>query len=157
MGRAGRRPRQLRWLASCRRDRRRRRYVLAGGPLDREAAKRGNSVYFPDRVVPMLPEALSNDLCSLRPDEDRACVAAHLWIDAFGRKKRHRFERALMRSSARLTYEAMQATHDHPTGALVPLARERVDALYGAFGALERARYARGALELDLTEHRVLL
>src|SRR5215831_3033110 len=132
-------------------------YVRPGSALDREAAYRGNSVYFPDRVVPMLPEALSNDLCSLRPDEDRACVAAHLWIDASGRKKRHRFERALMRSSSRLTYEAMQAAHDHPTGALVPLARERVDALYGAFGALERARYARGALELDLTEHRVLL
>ena len=132
-------------------------YVRPGSALDREAALRGNSVYFPDRVVPMLPEALSNDLCSLRPDEDRACVAAHLWIDASGRKTRHRFERALMRSAARLTYEAVQAAHDHPSGAPVPLARERLDALYGAFAALDRARRARGALELDLTEHRVVL
>src|SRR5439155_352913 len=71
-------------------------YVTPGSGLDREAARRGNSVYFPDRVVPMLPEALSNDLCSLRPDEDRPCLAAHLWIDTMGRKRRHRFERAVM-------------------------------------------------------------
>ena len=64
-----------------------------GSALDGEAARRGNSVYFPDRVVPMLPEALSNDLCSLRPGEDRPCVAAQLWIDSAGRKRRHRFER----------------------------------------------------------------
>ena len=69
-------------------------YVLPGGALDREAERRGNSVYFPDRVVPMLPEALSNELCSLRPGVDRACLAVHLWIDAAGRKRRHRFERA---------------------------------------------------------------
>ena len=132
-------------------------YVRPGSALDREAAHRGNSVYFPDRVVPMLPEALSNDLCSLRPAEDRACVAAHLWIDASGRKIRHRFERALMRSAARLTYEAVQAARDHPAGALLPLPQQRLDDLYGAFAVLDRARRARGALELDLTEHRVLL
>src|SRR5207249_4611121 len=73
-------------------------YVTPGGALDREAARRGNSVYFPDRVVPMLPEALSNDLCSLVPGEDRPCLAAQLWVDAGGRKQRHRFERAVMRS-----------------------------------------------------------
>src|SRR5947207_10068958 len=104
-------------------------YVQPGSALDREAAHRGNSVYFPDRVVPMLPEALSNDLCSLKPGEDRACVAAHLWIDASGRKIRHRFERALMRSPARLTYEALQAAHDHPTGKLVALPQKRRDDL----------------------------
>ena len=87
-------------------------YVAPGSALDGEAALRGNSVYFPDRVVPMLPEALSNDLCSLRPDEDRPCIAALLWIDSQGRKRRHRFERAIMRSAARLTYEAVQAAHD---------------------------------------------
>ncbi len=81
-------------------------YVAPGSALDREAELRGNSVYFPDRVVPMLPEALSNGLCSLMPGEDRACLAAHLWIDAQGRKLRHRFERAIMRSAARLTYDA---------------------------------------------------
>ncbi|MBV9585209.1 MAG: ribonuclease R [Alphaproteobacteria bacterium] len=131
-------------------------YVRPSSALDREAEHRGNSVYFPDRVVPMLPEALSNELCSLKPGEDRACVAAHLWIDASGRKKRHRFERGLMRSAARLTYEAVQAAHDAPAGTL-PIGSERLDALYGAFAALDRARRARGALELDLTEHRVLL
>ena len=131
-------------------------YVTPGGALDREAARRGNSVYFPDRVVPMLPEALSNELCSLKPGEDRPCLAAHLWIDADGRKLRHRFERALMRSAARLTYDRVQAMRD---GAAEPnaLAPERVAALYGAFAALERAKRARGALLLDLAEHRVVL
>ena len=132
-------------------------YVTPGSALDREAGHRGNSVYFPDRVVPMLPEALSNDLCSLKPGEHRACVAAHLWIDDSGHKRRHRFERALMRSAARLTYEAVQAAHDTPTGAAIPLAPERLAALYDAFAALDRARRARGALELDLAEHRVVL
>jgi ribonuclease R len=132
-------------------------YVRPGSALDREAVHRGNSVYFPDRVVPMLPEALSNELCSLKPGEDRACVAAHLWIDAAGRKRRHRFERGLMRSAARLTYEAVQEARDKQTGARLPLASERLEALYGAFAALDRWRRARGALELDLAEHRVVL
>src|SRR5277367_3977175 len=87
-------------------------YVTPGSALDRETALRGNSVYFPDRVVPMLPEALSNGLCSLKPHEDRACLAAHLWIDRDGRKRRHEFARAIMRSAARLTYEETQAARD---------------------------------------------
>jgi ribonuclease R len=131
-------------------------YVTPGGALDREAARRGNSVYFPDRVVPMLPEALSNDLCSLVPGQDRPCVAAQLWIDASGRKRRHRFERGIMRSAARLTYESVQAAHDGDA-APFPLAADRLAALYGAFAALDRARQARGALLLDLPEHRVVL
>ncbi|HTT78285.1 MAG TPA: VacB/RNase II family 3'-5' exoribonuclease, partial [Stellaceae bacterium] len=131
-------------------------YVSPGSALDTEAMRRGNSVYFPDRVVPMLPEALSNDLCSLKPGEDRPCLAAHLWIDAAGRKRRHRFERALMRSAARLTYDAVEAAHDGKSGDL-PLAGERLDALYGAFAALSRGRQRRGALDLDLPEHRVVL
>ena len=77
-------------------------YVRTGTALDNEAQKRGNSTYFPDRVVPMLPEALSNDLCSLRPREDRACLAAHMWIDDKGKLLRHKFVRGLMRSEARL-------------------------------------------------------
>ena len=125
-------------------------YVSSGSALDREAARRGNSVYFPDRVVPMLPEALSNGLCSLVPGEDRACLAAHLWIDGNGRKRRHRFERGLMRSAARLTYEAVE-------DGTAALPRERRGALYGAFAALDRARNARGALALDLPEHKVVL
>ena len=87
-------------------------YVRPGDALDQEARRRANSVYFPDRVLPMLPEALSNGLCSLRPGEDRACVAVHLWHDRRGRKLRHRFLRALMRSRARLTYEQVQAAVD---------------------------------------------
>jgi ribonuclease R len=132
-------------------------YVTPGSALDREAERRGNSVYFPDRVVPMLPEALSNDLCSLVPQADRPCLAAHLWIDGNGRKHRHRFEHAMMRSAARLTYEAVQAAHDGDSSALCPIPTERLAALYGAYAALDRARVARGALALDLPEHRVLL
>ncbi|MBV9825575.1 MAG: ribonuclease R [Alphaproteobacteria bacterium] len=130
-------------------------YVTAGNALDIDAEKRGNSVYFPDRVVPMLPEALSNNLCSLVPGAERPCMAAHLWIDANGRKRQHRFERAIMRSAARLTYEAVQAARDG-TGEIA-VAAERLAALYGAFAVLDRARRARGALELDLVEHQVLL
>ncbi|HEX6441511.1 MAG TPA: ribonuclease R [Stellaceae bacterium] len=132
-------------------------YVRPGSALDREAEKRGNSVYFPDRVVPMLPEALSNNLCSLVPATDRACVAAQLWIDANGRKKRHRFERAIMRSAARLTYDAVQEAQDDPRHQGVAVPQERIAALYGAFAALEKERRTRGALELDLAEHKVVL
>jgi ribonuclease R len=132
-------------------------YVTPGSALDREAERRGNSVYFPDRVVPMLPEALSNDLCSLVPGADRPCLAAHLWIDAAGRKRRHRFERAAMRSAARLTYDAVQMARDGHPDPPFPLPAERLAALYGAFAALDRSRRARGSLMLDLTEHRVVL
>ncbi len=129
-------------------------YVRPGSALDREAERRGNSVYFPDRVVPMLPEALSNELCSLKPGVDRACLAVHLWIDASGRKRRHRFERGIMRSAARLTYEEVQAAQD---GGAWELAPDSLAALYGAYAALAEARAARGALELDLSEDRVVL
>ena len=130
-------------------------YVRPGSALDREAERRGNSVYFPDRVVPMLPEALSNELCSLKPGVDRACLAAHLWIDAAGRKRRHRFERGLMRSAARLTYEEAQAARVGAAPSALP--QDALAALYGAFAALARARADRGALELDIREDRVVL
>ena len=133
-------------------------YVRPGRPLDREALNRGNSVYFPDRVVPMLPERLSNDLCSLRPDEDRACIAAHLTIDAGGRLVGHRFERALMRSVARLTYEQVQQARDgSPDAETAPLLGPVVEPLYGAWAALAAARAARETLELDLPERQILL
>ncbi len=132
-------------------------YVRPGTALDREAKRRGNSVYFPDRVVPMLPEALSNDLCSLKPGVERACVAAHLWIDPAGHKQRHRFERALMCSSARLTYEQAQAAQEGRSNSEVTLPRERLAALFGAFAALAQARVKRGALELDIDDDRVVL
>ena len=130
-------------------------YVRPGSALDREAERRGNSVYFPDRVVPMLPEALSNELCSLKPGVDRACLAVQLWIDSAGRKRRHRFERGIMRSAARLTYEEIQAARDGSADCALPPAS--IAALYGAYAGLAEARAARGALELDLSEDRVVL
>src|SRR5262249_20600916 len=83
-------------------------YVRPGSALDREALHRGNSVYFPDRVVPMLPERISNDLCSLRPGEDRAALAVRMVIGADGRKRSHTLHRVLMRSAARLNYTQVQ-------------------------------------------------
>jgi ribonuclease R len=130
-------------------------YVRPGSALDTDAQARGNSVYFPDRVVPMLPEALSNGWCSLKPGENRGCLFVEMRFDAKGQKQAHRFGRGLMRSAARLTYEQAQAEHERggeaglPGGALV--------ALYGAFHALKSARDARGTLDLDLPERRVLL
>ena len=132
-------------------------YVRPGTALDREARRRGNSVYFPDRVVPMLPEALSNDLCSLKPGVDRPCLAAHLWIDATGRKRGHRFERGVMRSAARLTYEETQAAQDGCSEGALPLPQQGLAALFGAFAALAAARTNRGTLELDVSEERVVL
>ncbi len=131
-------------------------YVKSGSALDKAARLRGNSVYFPDRVVPMLPERLSNDLCSLRPNEDRACMACHMVIDADGQLLRHRFTRALMKSAARLTYtqvqEAMDGTPDDTTGTLI---EPVLQPLYAAYRALLKAREVRGTLELDLPERQV--
>ena len=87
-------------------------YVRAGSNLDKEAYRRGNSTYYPDRVVPMIPEALSNDLCSLRPNEDRACMGFHLWINEHGELTKHKVFRGLMRSHARLIYEQVQVAKD---------------------------------------------
>lgn len=126
-------------------------YVQPGSALDLAAWERGNSVYFPDRVVPMLPEALSNNLCSLRPDEDRACLAVHIWIDALGNKLQHRFVRGLMRSHARLTYNSAQALHDDP-GDDGALRAEVLRPLFGAYRSLLVARERRGTLDLDLPE-----
>ena len=125
-------------------------FVPPGSALDREAARRGNSVYLPDRAVPMLPERLSGGLGSLVPQEERPCLAADLRIGPAGALRGHRFRRGWMRSSARLTYRALQDALDRP-GAPPHLAH-----LEGAFRALERARRRRGALELDLPERRVL-
>ncbi|HEV8014246.1 MAG TPA: ribonuclease R [Stellaceae bacterium] len=133
-------------------------YVRGDDALDREAERRGNSAYFPDRVVPMLPEALSNELCSLKPGVDRACMAAHLWFDDQGHIHRHRFVRGLMRSAARFTYEEVQQAIDAtPSDQAAPLLAPVLRPLYGAFAALDRARRQRGALELDLPERRIQL
>ena len=131
-------------------------YVPPGSALDRSARERGNSVYFPDRVVPMLPEPLSNGWCSLRPEEDRGCLFAELHIDADGRKTGHRFGRGLMRSAARLTYEQVQQADDG-TIRLDPKPQALLPALYAAFRALLAARTARGTLDLDLPERQVIL
>jgi ribonuclease R len=131
-------------------------YVRPGSALDREARERGNSVYFPDRVVPMLPEALSNGWCSLKPGEERGCLFVEMRFDGSGTKTGHRFGRGIMRSAARLTYEAAQAAIDggaDPEG--VPPGG--MAALNGAFRALLAARERRGTLDLELPERRVLL
>ena len=127
-------------------------YVRPDSALDRSAWTRGNSCYFPDRVVPMLPEELSNGWCSLRPDEDRGCLYVEMIIDAGGIKRSHRFGRGLMRSQARLTYEEVQETHDSRTETPLPIA-----ALYDAFRILLEARNERGTLDLDLPERKVVL
>ena len=133
-------------------------YVRPGDALDISAKERGTSVYFPDRVTPMLPEALSNDLCSLRPNEDRACVAAHIWIDQNGTILRSTFERALIRSAARLTYEQVQSAHDGATDDLTaPLATPVIAPLYGAYATLEAGRVKRGTLEINLPELQIHL
>jgi len=133
-------------------------YVRPGSALDRAALERGNSAYFPDRVVPMLPEALSNGWCSLRPDEERPVLAAHLWLDRNGQLLRHKFERGLMRSVARLTYNQVQAAYDGmPDDLAEPLLDLVIRPLYGAYQALAKARAARGTLDLDLPEQQIVI
>jgi len=133
-------------------------YVRHDRPLDRAAYRRGTSVYFPDRVVPMLPEQLSNHWCSLVPHEDRPVLVAEMWIDAEGHLKRHKFHRAMMRSAARLTYNRVQrAMNGTPDAEIEPLMDEVVRPLYGAYRVLLAAREARGALDLDLPERQVTL
>jgi ribonuclease R len=126
-------------------------YVRPGGAVDREARKRGNSVYFPDRVVPMLPEALSTDVCSLKLGEDRAAMACHLTIDKHGRVKDWRFTRALVRIAANLAYEDAQARIDSGE------ADDNLKNLWAAWRALFSARQSRDPLELELPERRVML
>jgi ribonuclease R len=131
-------------------------YVRPDSPLDKDAQLRGNSVYFPDRVVPMLPEALSTTLCSLQPDVQRPCMAVAMWFDADGNKLGHRFMRGLMKSAARLTYQQAQAGIDgRPDDHTAPLVEPLLKPLYGAYHALAKARAARQPLELDLPERRV--
>jgi ribonuclease R len=133
-------------------------YVRPDKPLDRAAYRRGTSVYFPDRVVPMLPEALSNHWCSLVPREDRPVLVAEMWIDAEGQLKKHRFHRAMMRSAARLTYNRVQRAMDGmPDEETAPLMEPVIRPLYGAYRVLLAAREARGALDLDLPERLVKL
>ena len=131
-------------------------HVRAHGALDREAFLRGNSVYFADRVVPMLPEALSNELCSLKPGEPRPCVAAHLWITDKGMLRRWRFERAVMCSRARLTYaEVEEHRNGRPSPTTAALPDRLIGHLYGVFRVLFDARRQRGAFEINRGERKV--
>jgi ribonuclease R len=133
-------------------------YVTPGSALDREARKRGNSTYFPDRVVPMLPDRLSGDLCSLHEGVDRACLAVRMVLDTQGHKLRHEFHRAIMRSPASLHYEEVQAAMDGtPNKRTEPLLETVIKPLYAAYGALVAARKRRQPLDLDLPERRIEL
>lgn len=133
-------------------------YVKPGTRLDREARLRANSTYFPDRVVPMLPERISNDLCSLRAHEDRPCLAVEMVFDKSGQKKHHRFVRALMRSHAKLSYQQAQAAfdgrpeHDHEA-----LCTTVLEPLHQAYQTILRARQKRSPLELELPERKIVL
>jgi ribonuclease R len=133
-------------------------YVHPGTRLDREARLRGNSVYFPDRVVPMLPERISNDLCSLREGEERPCLAVRLVIDKHGNKKSQALLRGIMRSAAKLAYEEAQTAVDgRPSAKCKPLIETVLKPLWGAYAALAAARDRREPLDLDLPERKVLL
>jgi len=134
-------------------------YVKSGSSLDDEAINRGNSVYFPERVIPMLPKVLSNGLCSLNPDVDRLCMVCELYIDKQGKVYRSRFHDALMRSHARLTYDevaAMLVDQDSKLclqhAQLLPHLQE----LYRLYKIMAQGRAKRGAIELDITDTRIV-
>ncbi|MGC3938098.1 ribonuclease R [Roseobacter sp. EG26] len=133
-------------------------YVTPGSALDREARKRGNSTYFPDRVVPMLPDRLSGDLCSLHEGVPRACIAVRMQLDADGNKLSHSFHRGLMRSPASLHYEEVQQAMDgSPNERCGPLLDPVIRPLYATYRALVAARERRQPLDLDLPERRIEL
>ncbi|SEL10327.1 RNAse R [Roseovarius nanhaiticus] len=133
-------------------------YVTPGSALDTEARKRGNSSYFPDRVVPMLPDRLSGDLCSLHEGVPRACIAVRMRIDEFGQKLDQTFHRGIMRSGASLTYQEVQAAMDgQPSERAAEMMDEVIRPLYAAYSALKHARGTRQPLDLDLPERKVVL
>jgi ribonuclease R len=133
-------------------------YVRPGSALDRDALIRGNSVYFPDRVVPMLPERISNNLCSLMPGEPRGALAVRMVIGVDGRKRSHSFHRILMRSAAKLHYAQAQAAIDgRPDDTTGPLLDPILKPLYAAYAVVKRAREERDPLDLDIPERKILL
>jgi ribonuclease R len=133
-------------------------YVRPSSALDHDALIRGNSVYFPDRVVPMLPERISNDLCSLVPGEPRGALAVRLVIGPDGRKRSHSFHRVLMRSAAKLNYAQAQAAIDgRPDDETGPLLAPILKPLYAAYDAAKRARAERDPLDLEIPERKILL
>ncbi|HEY8571319.1 ribonuclease R [Phenylobacterium sp.] len=131
-------------------------YVRPGSALDREARDKGNSVYFPDRVEPMLPERLSNGLCSLREGENRACLAVRMVFDAAGKKRSHRFVRGLMRSAAKLSYEQAQAAADgEPDEKAQPIVDSIIRPLWTAYGVMLKGRNARSPLAIESLERKI--
>lgn len=133
-------------------------YVRPGTALDREAYIRGNSVYFPDRVVPMLPERISNELCSLKEGENRPSLAVRMVFDQHGKKRSHSFHRVLFRSAAKLNYQQAQAAIDgRPDDKTGPILDTILRPLWAAYGAMARARDNRGPLDLDLPERKIIL
>ena len=131
-------------------------FVQSGSALDREAQRRGNSTYLPDRVVPMLPERLSNDLCSLRENEDRPCLAVEMILTADGAMKSHRFMRAIMRSAGKLSYEDAQAIIEGKKNKN-EAAQAAVQSLFAAYKARLKERQKRAPLDLDLPERKIIL
>ncbi len=133
-------------------------YVRPKSALDREALKRGNSVYFPDRVVPMLPERISNDLCSLREGVDRPALAVRMVFSHEGRKAGHTFHRIMMKSAAKLSYQQAQAAIDgKPDDKAGPLLEPILKPLWAAYATLKRGRDRRQPLELDMPERKIIL
>ncbi len=133
-------------------------YVRPHSPLDREALKRGNSVYFPDRVVPMLPERISNDLCSLKEGVDRPALAVRMIFSKEGRKAGHTFHRIMMKSAAKLSYQQAQAAIDgQPDDKTGPMLEPILKPLWHAYEIMKKGRERRQPLELDMPERKILL
>lgn len=133
-------------------------YVRSGSALDREALKRGNSVYFPDRVVPMLPERISNDLCSLKEGVDRPALAVRMVFSKEGRKASHTFHRIMMKSAAKLSYQQAQAAIDgNPDDKTGPMLEPILRPLWHAYEVMKIGRDRRQPLELDMPERKIIL
>ncbi|WP_320201922.1 ribonuclease R [Agrobacterium sp. rho-13.3] len=133
-------------------------YIRSGSALDREAQKRGNSVYFPDRVVPMLPERISNDLCSLKEGVDRPAIAVRMVFSKEGRKASHTFHRIMMKSAAKLSYQQAQAAIDgNPDDKTGPMLEPILRPLWHAYEVMKHGRDRRQPLELDMPERKIIL
>jgi ribonuclease R len=130
-------------------------FVTTGSALDETARKRGNSVYLPDAVVPMLPHELSSDLCSLRPHEDRACMAVRMVFDKTGTKRKHTFKRGMMRSHARLTYQQAQDAFEGRPGEAAEPVLDILQDIYAAYQVMLEGRKRRQPLAIELPERRV--
>ncbi|MCF6321004.1 MAG: ribonuclease R [Rhizobiaceae bacterium] len=133
-------------------------YVRAGSAMDAEALKRGNSVYFPDRVVPMLPERISNDLCSLKENVDRPALAVRMIFEPDGRKRSHTFHRILMRSPAKLSYAQAQGAIDgQADDKAMNILESVLKPLWDAYGCLKKGRNHREPLDIDVPERKIML